>query len=83
MTPGTRVRVVSTASGSDAHFAGREGIVKTFDPSLGWTCARALLAPEMFVCVHFLPKGKRELRWGSPMALLDESNLKRLPEKGR
>jgi hypothetical protein len=76
-----RVRVKATAGGSDASFGGREGIIKHFDPSLGWTSARALLAPEKFVCVHFLPKGKRELRDGSPMALIDESNLERLSNK--
>ena len=81
MQPGTKVRVKSTASGSDLRFAGRKGIVIDFDPSLRWTGPRALLAPEMFVCVHFYPKSGLEKRRGSPLALLDHNNLSTLTDK--
>ena len=75
MDPGTKVKVKSTASGSDLYYAGRQGIVVVFDPSLPWKDPRALLAPEQFVCVHFVPCNKREQTQGSPMALLDAQNL--------
>jgi hypothetical protein len=75
MQVGTRVRVKSNASGSDAYYAGRKGIVIEFDPTRRWQSPRALLAPDQFVCVHFFPKSKRDNADGSPIDLLDESNL--------
>jgi hypothetical protein len=72
---GRRVKVIATASGSDARWAGRVGVIARFDPTLPWRSPRALLAPEMWACVHFFPKSKREERNGSPMDLLDTSSL--------
>src|SRR5258706_3847207 len=42
----------------------------TRDPSLPWNTPRAFLYPEAFICVHFLPRSKREKTPGSPIALI-------------
>jgi hypothetical protein len=75
MDLGTRVTVKSNASGTDKRFSGRKGIVVAFDASLPWSSPRALLAPNSFVCVHFLPVNAKERNHGSPMDLLDANNL--------
>lgn len=77
LTPriGDKVRVKSNASGSDQRYAGRTGIVARFDPQLPWTSPRALLAPDHFVCVHFMPRTAGEFKRGSPLDLIDENNL--------
>lgn len=73
---GTKVKVRALSGrGSDAIYSGRIGIVKDFDPSLGWGGPRALLAPEQYICVHFVPRTKTERKDGSPMALLMEESL--------
>lgn len=72
---GQTVKVKSNASGSDRTYAGRRGIVVKFDHSLPWKCPRGQLAPEAFVCVHFIPKTALEMRRGSPIALLHSENL--------
>ena len=72
---GTKVHVSGVASGSDQRYAGRDGIVVAFDPLLKWRSPRALLAPDQFVCVHFLPKSRRERRDGSPLDLIAYNNL--------
>ena len=76
MKIGDQVKVKSNASGSDRKYSGRIGVVVQFDPSLPWFDPRALLAPEDFICVHFIPRNDKERRHGSPMSLLDERNLK-------
>jgi len=75
MTNGARVKVKTTATGSDQVYAGREGIVVDFDASLGWTSPRALLAPDKFICVHLVPRTGLERRRGSPVVLLDANSL--------
>jgi hypothetical protein len=72
---GMRVKVKATASGSDVHYAGREGVVVNFNPAYRWASPRALLCPEGFVCVHFFPISTRDRVDGSPMELLDGNNL--------
>jgi hypothetical protein len=76
MNIGDRVTVISAASGSDRIYTGRCGVVIPFDPALPWTCPRALLAPEQFVCVHLEPRNALERKRGSPVVLLNASSLK-------
>ncbi len=81
MKVGARVKVIATVGGSDRRFAGRVGIVVEFDPSLQWTSPRALMMPEQFVCVHFLPVSKTEYRRGSPIDLIHPNNLRSAQEE--
>lgn len=81
---GTKVRVIAkTRGGSDTTYAGRRGVVVEFNPALPWIGARALLAPEQFVCVHFEPRTKLEAKRGSPMALFMEESLKVVTDENR
>lgn len=75
MKIGVRVKVKANASGSDIRYVGREGVVVEFSPTHKWTSPRALLCPNSFVCVHFLPVSAKDRRQGSPIDLMDEANL--------
>lgn len=76
MEVGAKVHVKGTADGSDQSYAGRKGIIVEFDPTLPWAAPRALLAPDQFVFVHFLPRTELEKRRGTPIAPIRRENLK-------